>query len=242
VTPSIPLIEFPRTPLDWDALFAKRLPIQVEVGAGKGRFLIRAAETDPASNWVGLERRWSALALGVERIARRGLTNALYIRCDAMEVVRRLIPPGSVSVFHVYYPDPWWKDRHRKRRVFQPAFVADLARGLRDDGELRLATDVGEYFAEILEVVAASGLFEPLALPPEAWGSADEPMTSYEAKYLPLGRKPLRAAFTRGRAEAPPPEPWVSRKPPGAPLGERLIAPKLAERPGRTPGGNGSKA
>ena len=224
---AIPLIEFPVEPLDWDALFPVRRPVQVEVGAGKGRFLIRAAEAEPGSNWIGLERRWSALALAVERIARRGLPNACYIRCDAMDVVRRLIPPASVAVFHVYYPDPWWKKRHRKRRVFQPAFVADLARGLTPGGQLRVATDVGEYFAEIQEVVAASGLFGPLELSDEAWGRSGEPMTSYEAKYLQLGRSPLRAAFLRGSASAPPPEPWVSRKPAGSPLADRLIKPKL---------------
>src|SRR6185295_16004573 len=158
VATRLPLIEFPTAPLDWDAYFPDRRPVQVEVGSGKGAFLLRSAERDPGTNWVGLERRWSSLALGVERIARRGLTNALVIRCDATEVLRRFVPPGSVAAFHVYYPDPWWKARHRKRRVFNPSFVADLARGLEPGGQLRVATDVGEYFAEILDVVSASGL------------------------------------------------------------------------------------
>ena len=225
---TLPLIEFPKQTLDWNEVFAAPRPVQVEIGSGKGRFLIRAAERDPGSNWVGLERRWSSLALGVERIVKSGLTNVVYVRCDGMEVVRRYLPQASVSAFHVYYPDPWWKERHRKRRVFQPPFVADLARGLTPGGQLRMTTDVGEYFAEILDVIGASGLFAPLELDDEAWGTAGEPLTSYEAKYVVQGRSPLRAAFARGPAPAPPPEPWISRKPAGTPLGERLIRPRLA--------------
>ena len=220
---SLPLIEFPTEPLDWNSLFAVRRPVQVEIGAGKGRFLIRAAETDRGSNWVGLERRWSALSLGVDRITKRGLENAFYVRCDALEVVRRLISPESVATFHVYYPDPWWKKRHRKRRVFNPAFVADLGRGLEPAGQLRVSTDVAEYFAEILEVISQSRLFEPLDLSEDAWGVGEEPLTSYEAKYVKQGRRPLRAAFRRSSRPAPPPEPWISRKPRGTPLAPRLL-------------------
>jgi len=229
MTGPLPLIEFPSEPLDWERLFPRRQPVQLEVGAGKGRFLIRAAQREPAVNWVGLERRWSTLSLAVERIARSGLDNALYVRCDAMEVLRRLVAPGSVAAVHVYYPDPWWKDRHRKRRVFNAAFVADVARAVVPAGELRVATDVAEYFEEILVTVGASGLYEPLELSPEAWGDETEPLTSFEAKYVARGRRPNRAAFRRNEVPAPPPEPWLSRKPPGAPLGERLIRPRLEE-------------
>lgn len=226
MTSRLPLIEFPRAPLDWRALFPEGgRRVQVEVGAGKGRFLIRAAGSDPSSCWVGLERRWSTLSLGVQRIVARGLTNALYIRCDAMEVLRRFVPPASVAVFHVYYPDPWWKKRHRKRRVFSPEFIADLARALEAGGELRTATDVPEYYEEILERVGASGLFESISVAPDAsWSGASEPLTSYEAKYLQQGRRPLRAAFRRGSRPAPPPEPWISLRPPGVPLAHLLEA------------------
>ena len=225
--PSLPLVELPLEPLEWERLFTVARPVQVEVGAGKGRFLIRAAATRPDCNWVGLERRWSAIALGVERIARRGLENALFVRCDATEVVRRLINPASVAGFHVYYPDPWWKKRHHKRRLFTPAFIADLARALETGGELRVATDVPDYFEEIVGAIEESSLFAPLELPAEAWGDGEEPLTSYEAKYMTQGRSPRRAAFRRGAAAAPEPEPWVSRKPRGQPLGPRLLEPRL---------------
>jgi tRNA (guanine-N7-)-methyltransferase len=223
----LPLIEFPVERLDWERMFEVARPVQVEIGAGKGRFLIRAAMAHPECNWVGLERRWTSLALGVERIAKRKLMNALYVRCDAGEVVRRLVLPGSVAAYHVYYPDPWWKKRHEKRRLFTPAFVGDLARGLAAGGELRVATDVADYFEEIVRTIEGTGLFGPLELPAGAWGDDGEPLTSYEAKYLVQGREPRRAAFRRGTLEAPPPEPWLSRKPRGRPLGEKLIAPKL---------------
>jgi len=227
---ALPLLELPTDPLDWERLFPVRRPVQVEVGSGKGRFPIAAAERDRATNWVGLERRWSTLSLGVERIARRGLDNALMIRCDAMLVLRRLILPASVAAFHVYYPDPWWKARQRKRRVFSPAFVADLARGLAPGGELRLATDVAEYYLEILQVVGASGLFTPRFMTAEEWNPGGEPLTSYEAKYLAHGKTVHRAAYTRGALAAPPPEPWVNRKPRGEPLAQRLLTSKRSRR------------
>lgn len=234
VPQGLPLVELPTEPLDWERLFHVPRPVQVEVGSGKGRFLIAAAERDPATNWVGLERRWSTLALGVERIVKRGLDNALYIRCDAMQLVRRLIPAASIAGFHVYYPDPWWKKRQRKRRVFNDAFVGDLARGLAAGGQLRVATDVAEYFDEILAVIAASGLFAPLELSAEEWSPGGEPLTSYEAKYLSRGRTAHRAAYLRNEAGAPLPEPWLSRKPRGAPLAGRLLLPRLGGEPGKS--------
>ena len=86
-TKRVPLIEFPAATLEWNRLFALERPVQVEVGAGKGRFLIRSAQNDPASNWVGLETRWGTLRLGVERTLKRRLDNALFVRCDATEIV-----------------------------------------------------------------------------------------------------------------------------------------------------------
>jgi tRNA (guanine-N7-)-methyltransferase len=228
---SIPLIELPAEPLDWEKLFAAPRPVQVEIGSGKGRFLIAAAERDRATNWVGLERRWITLALAVERIVKRGLDNALVVRCDAMEVVRRLVPPASVAAFHVYYPDPWWKVRQRKRRVFNDDFVADLARGLTADGVLRVATDVADYYEEILTVVGASGLFDMDQYRPEEWSFDGEPLTSYEAKYVAAGRTPQRIAYRRNASPAPPPAPWPSRKPRGEPLAERLLMPRLRSEP-----------
>lgn len=231
----IPLIEFPAEMLDWDRLLPVSRPVQVEIGAGKGRFLIRAAELDPASNWVGLETRWGTLKVGVERIMKRGLENALFVRCDAMETVRLRIPPASVAAFHVYYPDPWWKERHSKRRMFTPAFVADLARALAPHGDMRVVTDVTTYFGEIVEVIERSGLFEHVALPDGAWAPGGEPLTTYEEKYLKQGRHPNRAAFRRSAMPAPPAEPWLSRKPRGRPLVALIVDPHRIAPPAKHP-------
>jgi tRNA (guanine-N7-)-methyltransferase len=227
----LPLIEFPDEPLAWGRVFAVSRPVQVEIGSGKGRFLIRAAEADPATNWVGLERRYSHLALAVERAYLRDITNIVFVRCDAMEVVRRLIPAGSVGAFHVYYPDPWWKKRHKKRRVFSDAVIGDMARALLPGGELRVATDVADYFEEILARIAESGLFAPAALPDEAWSPGGEPLTAYEAKWLARGRTPQRASFRRGLLPAPPAEPWPERRPRGTPLAESLHERVTRSRP-----------
>jgi deoxyribodipyrimidine photo-lyase len=224
----LPLVEFPEETLDWVRLLPPGRPVQIEIGAGKGRFLIRSAEADPASNWIGLEVRWAFIALAVERIVRRGLDNALYVRCDASEVVRRFIAPESVAAFHVYYPDPWWKERHRKRRLVSPSFVSDVARALRGGGLLRVATDVGDYRGRSSR--SSQRTLLSLSTFPTRRTPEGEPLTSYEAKSASRARHTARALVRN--AARPPPELRLSRRPHPAPSStSRRASPVLPGRP-----------
>ena len=192
--------------LRWEELFSSPAPVEIEIGSGKGGFLLTEAARRPERNFLGIERRVSHLRVCAERAVRRGLRNLRLLRANAVEILWARIPPASVAAFHVYYPDPWWKARHKKRRIFTPDFIADLARALVPGGELRMATDVEEYFEQIVRLAAESGLFDAAQPTAEEFGTPDEPLTSYQAKYLRLGR-PIHAALFRSNGTPAPPTP-----------------------------------
>jgi tRNA (guanine-N7-)-methyltransferase len=196
--------------LRWGEVFPNEGPVEVEIGSGKGRYLLAAAAEHPDRCYLGIERRLAHINLCAERAAKRGLGNVRLIRADASRVVWGSVSPASVSAVHVYYPDPWWKARHKKRRIFTGEFVADVARVLVRGGELRVATDVEEYFTQIVGMIAGSGLFERGEAQQKAFGTPEEPLTSYQAKYVPLGRTIHGALFQRNGLPAPStPDPRV---------------------------------
>jgi tRNA (guanine-N7-)-methyltransferase len=153
-------------PLDGEALFGHVAPLEVEVGSGKGLFMASAAAAHPERNFLGLEIAARYAEHAAARLARRGLTNATMVSGDALRVFRELISTGALAAVHVYFPDPWWKARHRKRRVMNEAFVADIQRVLEPGGELHFWTDVEEYFQTTLELLAAKTQLQgPIAVP-----------------------------------------------------------------------------
>jgi len=202
----------PAEPLDWARVFGRSGPVELEIGSGKGLFLLAEAARRPETLFFGIERRTEPLRLCAARAEKRGLENVRAMKADALEVLWGLVPPGSAEAVHVYYPDPWWKARHRKRRVFNPEFITDVARALAAGGKLKVATDVGGYFEEIVAGVAASGLFDPVEAPPGEFGTPENPLTSYQAKYLPLGRAIHGASFVRNAAVAQPTPPPRDRQ------------------------------
>jgi tRNA (guanine-N7-)-methyltransferase len=190
------LLDFPTEPLSWPALFGRDGPVELEVGPGKGLFLVNAARRRPDHGFLGVEISHKYAGKAAERVARAGLPNVRLMAGDARKLVRELIPPHSVAAVHVYFPDPWWKKRHKKRRVFTGAFVADVARILSPRGDLHLATDVEEYFGVMGEVMAAHPEFEPQ--PPPAPNTPEHDLdylTNFERKYRLEGRPIYRAHF-----------------------------------------------
>jgi tRNA (guanine-N7-)-methyltransferase len=149
----------PLAPIDWATLFGNDHPVEIEVGTGKGLFLLTAATGRPGTNFFGIEvvRKYQLYA--ATRYAVRKLPNVKTACADAKLVLRDYVPAGSVAAVHVYFPDPWWKKRHRKRRVFTPEFSADAAKALRPGGVLHLATDVEEYFGVMTGIVRAMPAF-----------------------------------------------------------------------------------
>ena len=131
-------------------------PLEVEVGSGKGLFLRTAAEARPEVNFLGIEiaRRYAEFAAAA--LAKRKLTNAVMVHGDALRVFREFLPDASLAAVHVYFPDPWWKKRHKKRRVLQASLLGDIERTLQPGGTLHFWTDVEEYFHTSLEELAAT--------------------------------------------------------------------------------------
>jgi tRNA (guanine-N7-)-methyltransferase len=147
------------SPCDPAVLFPTAAPVELEVGSGKGLFLATTSAARPDRNFLGVEIAAGYARLCAGRLAAAGATNARIVHGDATRLVRDLVPAGCLAAVHVYFPDPWWKARHRKRRVLSETFLRAVARVLEPGAELHVWTDVEEYFRETLDLAAASGLY-----------------------------------------------------------------------------------
>ncbi len=181
-------------PLCSREVFGSSVPLEVELGVGKGRFLLEWAAAHPEIGLVGVERVRKYLQIVAARVARRGLANVRVVHTTAEDLLFRCLAEGSVAAMHVYFPDPWPKKRHHKRRFFRASNAARLADVLEPEGLLRVKTDHDGYAAVIGEVLAG----EP-RLAPVASGGAFEgiPETQYEIKYGRERRKVHRLAYRR---------------------------------------------
>jgi tRNA (guanine-N7-)-methyltransferase len=183
-------------PLCWAAVFGTGHPVELEIGSGKGLFLASAGNQNPAHNFLGIELSRKYARLAAERVVRRGIGNVRVWPGDARAVLARLVPDASVRAVHIYFPDPWWKKRHRKRRVFTGALLASVVRVLEPGGEFHVATDVEEYFDVISTLTAAEcrlvSLTVPLAKTPE---HDLDYLTNFERKFRIEGRTIFRASY-----------------------------------------------
>lgn len=179
----------PPAPLNWGSIFGRVAPIEIEVGFGKGLFLLNASERQPDVDFLGIEIERKYVLFTANRLVKRKRANVRLVSCDARQFLRDCVPPGSIDVIHVYFPDPWWKKRHRKRRVFTPEFAVACAGALRDGGRLEILTDVEEYFGVMTELVAQ--LPRLTRLPPQE--RAEDYRTNFERKYRSAG-KPIYGA------------------------------------------------
>ena len=183
-------------PLSWPAVFGDAKPVELEVGSGKGLFLANAAAADPGHNFLGIELARKYAGKAAERLAKRDLPNAKVLPGDARVFLNRFVPPASLRAVHIYFPDPWWKKRHRKRRVFCEPFVVDVARALVPGGDFRIATDVEEYFGVMQELMAAHPEFLPRPTPEPKDPEHDlDYLTNFERKYRIEGRPIHRAHY-----------------------------------------------
>jgi tRNA (guanine-N7-)-methyltransferase len=191
--PDSPLL-VPQPPIDWRQLFGNDQPIAFEVGFGKGLFLCEQGAAHPETNYLGIEIERKYTLFTAARVARRHLANVKLACTDARWFLKERTAAASVAALHVYFPDPWWKQRHRKRKLFTRDFVAESARVLQSGGRLHFATDVADYFAESLTIVQEVSAFT--LLPQEA--RAEEPyLTNFERKYRLEGRPIHRAVFQK---------------------------------------------
>jgi tRNA (guanine-N7-)-methyltransferase len=183
-------------PLDWCVAFGNGQPVELDVGCGKGLFLQNAATACANHNFVGIELSRKYAAKAAERVAKHGLGNVRVWQGDAKLFLARFVAAASLHAVHVYFPDPWWKARHKKRRVFCETLVADIERTLERGGSLWTATDVEEYSGLMRALVATHPRFEPqpLAAPKSPEHDLDY-LTSFERKYRIEGRPIFRAVY-----------------------------------------------
>ncbi len=141
-------------PFDPQSLFDVPRPLEIEVGSGKGLFIVRESGNDPGRNYIGNEISNKYCRFAAYRLAREGRNNAFMFRGDGLKLFHEFFPDGCAEAVHVYFPDPWWKARHRRRRVMQPGFIRDIERVLSPGGVFHFWTDVEEYFEETYGLMA----------------------------------------------------------------------------------------
>jgi tRNA (guanine-N7-)-methyltransferase len=176
--------------VDFGDIFGRCAPVHVEVGSGKGTFLANQAKSQPDVNFIGIERAGRYYRFAVDRIGRRHLKNVRIIRADAARFIAENAPDTSVDCFHIYFPDPWPKKRHHKRRFLNPANTDHLIRCLKPAGTIRIATDFEEYFEQIKDVLAARAdrLYKIDFLPTAGAQIGEWVGSNFERKYLKENR------------------------------------------------------
>jgi tRNA (guanine-N7-)-methyltransferase len=189
--------------LDLSAVFGNARPVELEIGTGKGRFLMLAATAQPEINFLGLEYARRYLAAAIERTSKRGLTNVRLVHAEAVSFLTQHIGDASLAAAHIYFPDPWPKKRHHKRRFVQAARLDLLARVLKPGALLRVATDHADYAAAIVAALSAHAAFEDAGQGAALWelpamgDYTAAGVTNFEIKYLREGRPIRRFAWRR---------------------------------------------
>ncbi len=158
-------VAFSEEPLDFAAAFGREAPTILEVGFGNGESLAAMAAASPETNFLGVEVHRPGVGRLLNLVEEQGLQNVRVICHDAVEVLQKQIADGSLDGLQLYFPDPWPKKRHHKRRIVQPAWVDLVARKLRPGGLLHMATDWEDYAQHMLAVMEASPAFENTAGP-----------------------------------------------------------------------------
>ena len=183
-------------PADWDALFGRRAPRVLEIGFGMGEATARIAQEHPDKDFIGVEVHTPGVGALLLRIEALGLGNLRIIQHDAVEVLRDMVAPASLAGLHVYFPDPWHKKRHHKRRLIQPGFADLAASRLGAGGILHCATDWEPYAEHMLDVLASHPLLRNTAesyAPRPVW----RPLSKFEQRGLRLGHGVWDLVFER---------------------------------------------
>jgi tRNA (guanine-N7-)-methyltransferase len=189
-------IPFRSAPPDFDHVFGRTAPRVLEIGCGMGETTAAIAAFQPATDFIGVEVHGPGVGALLRRIDDAKLTNLRVVRHDAVEVVTTMIPPGSLAGVHIFFPDPWPKKRHHKRRLLKPAFVHELALRLAPGGYLHVATDWDDYAQEVLATLGGEALLvnDAADFVPRP---AHRPLTKFEARGLKLGHRVLDLVFRR---------------------------------------------
>jgi tRNA (guanine-N7-)-methyltransferase len=198
-------IPFAEARLDLTTAFGRSAPTFLEIGFGMGETTAAIAQAHPDHNYLAVEVHSPGVGSLLKLIEERGLAHVRIIQHDAKEVLEHMIAPGTLEGIHVFFPDPWPKKRHHKRRLIQPPFVRLAASRLKPGGYLHLATDWRDYASQMLEVLGAEPLLTNTAAG-FAVRPAYRPPTKFEQRGLRLGHGVWDVVFRRRIAESVPPE------------------------------------
>jgi len=189
-----------------EGLFLTPHPLEIEIGCGKGKFLLARAESEPRRNFLGVDRISKWMKIGRTRGEKRRLENLRFIKAEIREFLQS-VPPESVAAFHIYFPDPWPKRRHRKRRLVTAEFLRNLYGRLKPGGFVHLASDDADYFRQIKQAAAQSaewaqreGMNERLVSPGV--------ITNYELKYQSAGKILHYLELRKSVRNVSLPDPW----------------------------------
>ncbi len=192
------VVPYAGAPVDFAALFGRRAPLVVEIGFGMGDATARVAQARPDTDFVGIEVHTPGVGALLKRVGELDLANVRIVQHDAVDVLQHMVAPASLDGVHVFFPDPWHKKRHHKRRLIQPGFVSLLASRLAPGGIVHCATDWQPYAEQMLGVLSA----EPLLVNTTASYAPRpdyRPPTKFEQRGLRLGHGVWDLVFTRRR-------------------------------------------
>ena len=193
------LLPYTGQPLDAVAAFGKAAPLILEIGFGMGEATAHIARVRPTDHFLCCEVHEPGVGALLKRIGEQGLENIRILRHDAVEVLEHMLTEGSLDGVHVFFPDPWHKTKHHKRRLIQPPLVRLLASRLRPGGYLHCATDWQPYAEQMLEVLSAEPLLANTAMDPSGYAPQPDyrPLTKFENRGLRLGHGVWDLVFRR---------------------------------------------
>ncbi|MFL6569679.1 MAG: tRNA (guanosine(46)-N7)-methyltransferase TrmB [Chthoniobacterales bacterium] len=178
-------------PIDLAHAFGRVAPLEVDLGCGDGTFLATIARQNPERNFLGIERLAGRVRSVSRKIGDHRLTNARVLHADILHAVQHSLPPASVDVFYLMFPDPWPKRRHHTRRTFNTSFLRAIARALVRGGVLHVATDDSHYFAGMQLVLSEAQMLK------QAEAAAELPITTFEARFRERGLEIHRFALVK---------------------------------------------
>jgi tRNA (guanine-N7-)-methyltransferase len=179
--------------LDFEEIFGNTNQVEVDVGCGKGRFLIARANQFPETSFLGIERMRSRQANVNKKANRHNLENVYLTGLEASYVVENQIEPDSVSVYYIFFPDPWPKRRHHRRRLFTESFLNSIHKTLTADGVINVATDHLDYFDVIYDILSDDSRFKEV----ETFEPEDHERTGFEVTFMGQGLKIGRCSFEK---------------------------------------------
>lgn len=183
-------------PLDLSLFFPQRQPLEIEIGHGKGSFLIEAARARADHDFLAIEWSNGRHIFTGERVAKRNLPNVKLLQGDASEILREQLPAQCAVAVHLYFPDPYWKKKHFKRRIITPEFLETLLRVLVPGGHFFMKSDVPERFDSMVQSIAQRPELERIDFD-RAYSPYPAVVSNFEQKALVAGRPIGRAAYRR---------------------------------------------